>query len=170
MKIEKTLITIFLFCTILTVGACSDGSGNSPGILDDGDNSSSPSSLNNQFLVNNAARESVTVTDSGLQYEVLRSTNGPMPSADSTVTVHYLGELIDGTEFDSSYSRGEPATFPLGSTIPGWIEGVQLMNVGSQFRFVMPPDLAYGDAGAGTAIAPDSILIFEIDLLEINAN
>jgi len=101
--------------------------------------------------------------------------NGSSSSAESpndqylTITVNYIGELIDGTVFDSSYTRGEPATFELSGTIPGWIEGVQLMNVGSQFRFVLPPELAYGERGVQPAIAPDSILIFEIDLLEINS-
>jgi len=159
MRKEKVSIRIFILCVVSTLIACSDGS----------DGPSSPISSNDQFLVDNSARENVVVTESGLQYEILRASSGPMPSADSTITVNYIGELIDGTEFDSSFSRGEPSTFNLGGTIPGWIEGLQLMNVGSQFRFVIPADLAYGERGSGTAIAPDSILIFVVDLLEINA-
>jgi len=174
MRNEKISKKIFLLCVFFTVGACSEEP-SSPNtstdqFLDDNSASrpSSPNTSTDQFLIDNSARENVVVTDSGLHYEVLRASNGPMPRADSTITVNYVGELIDGTEFDSSYARGEPSTFNLAGTIPGWIEGVQLMNVGSQFRFVIPANLAYGDRGAAPAIAPNSILIFEIDLLEIN--
>ena len=120
-----------------------------------------------QFLEENAAKEGVTVTDSGLQYEVLEEGDGPKPSVDDTVSVHYVGTLLDGTEFDSSIARGEPAEFPLKGVIPGWTEGVQLMNVGSKYRFVIPADLAYGDRGAGQAIGPGETLVFEVELLEI---
>lgn len=119
------------------------------------------------FLTENAARSEVSVTDSGLQYEVLQAGDGAKPTADDTVTVHYVGTLIDGREFDSSVARGEPASFPLKGVIPGWTEGVQLMNVGSKFRFVIPSDLAYGDRGAGQMIGPGETLIFEVELLEI---
>ena len=119
------------------------------------------------FLAENAAREGVEVTDSGLQYEVLEEAEGPKPSLEDTVSVHYVGTLVDGTEFDSSVARGEPATFPLNGVIPGWTEGLQLMNVGSKYRFVIPPDLAYGDRGAGQAIGPGETLVFEVELLEI---
>lgn len=122
-----------------------------------------------EFLVKNGQRSQVTVTESGLQYEVLKASEGAKPSSDSVVTVHYRGTLINGTEFDSSHARGQPATFLLSNTIKGWVEGVQLMNVGSQFRFVIPPDLAYGDAGTGEVIKPGDALIFVVDLLEINA-
>jgi len=94
-----------------------------------------------KFLEENKAKDGVTVTDSGLQYEVIEEGDGPKPSVDDTVSVHYTGTLIDGTEFDSSISRGEPASFPLKGVIPGWTEGLQLMNVGSKFRFVIPSDL-----------------------------
>lgn len=119
------------------------------------------------FLAENAAREGVTVTESGLQYEVLTEGDGAKPTADDTVSVHYAGTLMNGTEFDSSIARGEPATFPLKGVIPGWTEGVQLMSVGSKFRFVIPSDLAYGDRGAGQAIGPGETLVFEVELLEI---
>jgi len=119
------------------------------------------------FLAENAAREGVTVTESGLQYEVLTAAEGAMPTEDDTVSVHYVGTLLDGTEFDSSIARGEPASFPLKGVIPGWTEGLQLMTVGSKNRFVIPSDLAYGDRGAGQAIGPGETLIFEVELLEI---
>ena len=120
-----------------------------------------------QFLDENASRDGVTVTDSGLQYEVIEEGDGPKPSLDDTVSVHYVGTLTDGTEFDSSIARGEPATFPLKGVIPGWTEGLQLMNVGSKYRFVIPSELAYGDRGAGQAIGPGETLVFEVELLEI---
>ena len=121
------------------------------------------------FLDENAAREEVSVTDSGLQYEVIEEADGPKPSLDDTVSVHYVGTLTDGTEFDSSIARGEPASFPLKGVIPGWTEGLQLMNVGSKYRFVIPSDLAYGDRGAGQAIGPGETLVFEVELLEIKS-
>lgn len=122
-----------------------------------------------KFLEDNAAREEVSVTDSGLQYEVLTAAEGAKPTVDDTVSVHYTGTLMDGTVFDSSVERGEPASFPLKSVIPGWTEGVQLMNVGSKYRFVIPSDLAYGDRGAGQSIGPGETLVFEVELLEIMA-
>ena len=129
--------------------------------------SAEASAASAQYLEENAAKEGVTVTDSGLQYEVLTEGDGPKPSVDDTVSVHYVGTLLDGTEFDSSIARGEPAEFPLKGVIPGWTEGVQLMNVGSKYRFVIPSDLAYGDRGAGQAIGPGETLVFEVELLEI---
>jgi FKBP-type peptidyl-prolyl cis-trans isomerase len=120
------------------------------------------------FLKSNALVEGVTVTASGLQYTVLSTTDGPKPSAFDTVTVHYRGTLIDGSEFDSSYSRGEPSSFPLDQVIPAWTEGVQLMSVGSKFRFVVPHQLGYAERGAGQTIGPFETLIFEVELLEIN--
>jgi len=123
-----------------------------------------------KFLAENAARDGVTTTDSGLQYEVLTpAEDGAKPSIDDTVSVHYVGTLIDGTEFDSSVARGEPASFPLKGVIPGWTEGLQLMNLGSKFKFVIPSDLAYGDRGAGQNIGPGETLVFEVELLEIQA-
>jgi FKBP-type peptidyl-prolyl cis-trans isomerase len=104
-------------------------------------------------------------TASGLQYQILRDCDGANPTAASTVTVHYRGTLQDGTQFDSSYDRGTPASFPLNGVIAGWTEGLQLMSVGERFRFVIPPELGYGAAGAGGSIPPNATLTFEVELL-----
>lgn len=114
-----------------------------------------------------APKVSMTTTASGLQYEVLNEGDGAKPSATDTVTVHYHGTLTDGTVFDSSVDRGQPASFPLNRVIPGWTEGVQLMSVGSKYRFTIPPDLGYGSRGAGGVIPPNATLIFEVELLSI---
>jgi len=114
-----------------------------------------------------AARDGVKVTDSGLLYEVLEPGAGESPQATDTVTVHYTGQLIDGTEFDSSRRRGEPATFPLNRVIKGWTEGLQLMQTGATYRFVIPPDLAYGPAGAPPRIGPEAMLVFEVELIGV---
>lgn len=119
------------------------------------------------FRKENAAKDGVETTESGLQYEVLTEGEGESPTAEDTVTVHYTGTLIDGTEFDSSHKRGQPATFPLTGVIKGWTEGLQLMNVGGKYRLVIPPELAYGANGAGGKIGPNATLVFEIDLLGI---
>ncbi|OED37336.1 hypothetical protein AB833_23950 [Chromatiales bacterium (ex Bugula neritina AB1)] len=119
------------------------------------------------YLAENKAREGVSVTDSGLQYEVLQEADGAKPALTDTVSVHYVGTLLDGTEFDSSIARGQPAEFGLQGVIKGWTEGLQLMNTGSKFRFVIPSELAYGERGAGGQIGPGETLIFEVELLEI---
>jgi FKBP-type peptidyl-prolyl cis-trans isomerase len=118
------------------------------------------------FMAENGARSGVITTASGLQYEVLSQGSGARPGPRDVVRVNYEGTLIDGTVFDSSYERGEPIEFPLDGVIPGWTEGVQLMNVGSTFRFVIPSDLAYGSRGTG-GIPPNSTLIFKVELLSI---
>jgi|TARA_R100000687_G_scaffold51608_1_gene41043 FKBP-type peptidyl-prolyl cis-trans isomerase FklB len=121
------------------------------------------------FLSDNAKRDEVTVTESGLQYEVINAGNGETPTAASTVRVHYHGTLLDGTVFDSSYDRGQPAEFPVGGVIKGWTEALQLMQVGAKLRLFVPHDLAYGEQGAGGAIAPFSTLVFDVELLDIIA-
>ena len=119
------------------------------------------------FLAENAKREGVKVTETGLQYEVLTPALGIKPTPTDTVTCHYEGRLIDGTVFDSSYRRGEPASFPLQGVIRGWTEGLQLMSIGSKFRFFIPFELAYGAQGAGGSIPPYAALIFDVELLGI---
>lgn len=111
----------------------------------------------------------VITTDSGLQYEVLRQGDGPMPTIDDQVVVHYRGTLTDGSQFDASYDRGEPNTFPVNELIEGFSEALQLMSVGSHIRVTIPSELAYGEAGVGAVIDPNETLIFEIELLEIVA-
>ena len=120
-----------------------------------------------KFLAENAKREGVKVTESGLQYEVLEATLGQKPKATDSVRVHYEGTLIDGTVFDSSYKRGESIAFPLNGVIKGWTEGLQLMSVGSKYKFFIPYQLAYGERGAGASIPPYAALIFTVELLGI---
>jgi FKBP-type peptidyl-prolyl cis-trans isomerase FklB len=117
------------------------------------------------FLAENGAREGVTTTASGLQYEVLTAGSGPRPEAKAQVTVHYRGTFLDGTEFDSSYSRNEPATFPLDRVIPGWQEALPLMSEGSKWKLFVPSSLAYGERGQGARIPPNATLVFEVELL-----
>lgn len=121
----------------------------------------------NAFLEKNKAREGVTTTASGLQYEVITEGTGPKPVAEDMVRVHYHGTLIDGKVFDSSVDRGEPAEFPVGGVIQGWVEALQLMPVGSKWKIYLPASLAYGERGAGGDIQPNSALVFEVELLEI---
>jgi FKBP-type peptidyl-prolyl cis-trans isomerase len=120
------------------------------------------------FLQENGKKPGVVTTASGLQYEVVQEGKGPKATKDNTVTVHYAGTLLDGREFDSSYKRGEPAQFPVGGVIQGWVEGLQLMNAGSKYKFYIPAALAYGERGAGNTIPPHSTLIFDVELLKIN--
>ena len=120
------------------------------------------------FLKENAAKEGVKTTASGLQYKVLKEGTGKSPKATDTVEVHYKGTLLDGTEFDSSYKRSAPATFPLNRVIPGWTEGVQLMKEGAKYQFTIPSKLAYGESGTpGGPIPPNSTLIFEVELISV---
>jgi FKBP-type peptidyl-prolyl cis-trans isomerase len=119
------------------------------------------------FLAENATREGVTVTESGLQYEILEAGDGPRPGPEDTVEVHYRGTLVDGTEFDSSYGRGETVSFGVGQVIAGWTEALQLMSAGSKWKLAIPSELGYGAGGAGQMIGPDSALIFEVELVSI---
>jgi FKBP-type peptidyl-prolyl cis-trans isomerase FklB len=123
-------------------------------------------SLGQAFLKENGARDGVVTLPSGLQYEILTDTDGPKPAATDRVTTHYRGTLIDGTVFDSSYDRGQPATFPLNGVIAGWTEALQLMSVGSKWRLFIPPELAYGARAQGP-IPANSTLIFDVELIEI---
>lgn len=123
--------------------------------------------LAEQFLKTNAAREEVSTTDSGLQYEVLESGSGDRPGPQATVVTHYHGTLVDGTVFDSSLERGEPAEFGVHQVIPAWTEALQMMSIGDKWRIACPPKLAYGEQGAGDSIPPNTPLVFEIHLIDI---
>ena len=126
------------------------------------------SEVGSAYLAENAAKKGVITTESGLQYEVLTTGTGATPTADDQVTVHYHGMLTDGTVFDSSVDRGEPAQFGVTQVIPGWIEALQLMSVGDKWKLTIPSELAYGDRGAGGLIGPGATLVFEVELLGIN--
>lgn len=119
------------------------------------------------FLAENGKKEGIKTLPSGLQYKVFAEGSGKMPKAEDTVTVNYKGTLIDGTEFDNSYKRGQPATFQVKGVIKGWTEALQLMKEGSKWQFFIPPDLAYGEGGAGRSIPPNSTLIFEVELISV---
>ena len=121
-----------------------------------------------EFLAANKTKAGVTELASGLQYQILTEGNGPKPTQYNTVTCHYHGTLIDGTVFDSSVKRGQPASFPLNMVIKGWTEGLQLMGTGSKWRFFIPPHLGYGDRQVGPTIGPNSTLIFDVELISIN--
>lgn len=120
------------------------------------------------FLDENGKRVEVKTTASGLQYEVLEEGTGKMPAATDSVTVHYTGKLIDGTVFDSSVERGEPATFGVTQVIPGWVEALQMMKEGAKWRLFIPSNLAYGPNGAGNVIGPNATLIFDVELIKVN--
>lgn len=121
----------------------------------------------NAFMTVNGEKPGVKTTQSGLQYEILAAGQGESPRADDTVLVHYEGRLSDGTVFDSSYQRGQPAVFGVSDVIPGWTEGLQLMRPGGKARFTIPPQLGYGASGAGGVIPPNSVLVFDVELLAI---
>lgn len=120
-----------------------------------------------KYLTENSKKEGVITTASGLQYQVLREGNGQSPKATDTVECHYEGTLIDGTKFDSSYDRGQTATFPLNQVIAGWTEGLQLMKEGGKYRFFIPYELGYGERGAGASIPPFSTLVFDVELVSV---
>ena len=121
-----------------------------------------------KFLAANKTKEGVKATESGLQYKVLKEGSGAQPKSSDTVTVNYRGTLMDGTEFDSSYKRGQPATFPVSGVIKGWTEALQLMKVGSKYQLFIPASLAYGEQGR-PGIPPNSLLIFEVELMNVNS-
>lgn len=123
--------------------------------------------LAQEYLENNGKQEGVVTLESGLQYKVLTQGDGATPTAESTVQVHYRGTLIDGTEFDSSYQRGEPVSFPVNGVIPGWTEALQLMKEGDKWQLVIPSQLAYADRGAPPVIPPNAALVFEVELLKV---
>ena len=140
---------------------------------DDDDATQNPNAMNNKaegeaFLAENAQKPGITTLPSGLQYEVLTQGTGPKPTLKSSVTTHYHGTLINGTVFDSSYQRGQPATFPVNGVIAGWTEALQLMPEGSKYRLYIPSDLAYGKRGAGRDIPGDTALIFDVELIKVN--
>ena len=120
-----------------------------------------------EFLTANRNKPGVKETESGLQYKVIKAGSGKQPTPTDTVSVHYRGTLIDGTEFDSSYGRGQPASFPVNGVIPGWQEALPMMKEGAKWELYIPSDIAYGERGAGGAIGPNSTLIFEVELLEV---
>lgn len=122
------------------------------------------------FLAENAAKDGVEILPSGLQYKVMKEGSGVMPGSTDKVTVHYRGTLVDGTEFDSSYSRNKPATFGVNRVIPGWTEALQLMHVGDKWQLFIPANLGYAERGAGSKIPPNSTLIFEVELLSVNTD
>lgn len=126
------------------------------------------SAENENFLKENAAKEGVTLLPSGLQYEVLQQGTGAMPGPTSRVTVHYEGKLTNGQVFDSSYKRGQPATFGVNQVIAGWTEAMQLMNEGAKWRLTIPPDLGYGARGAGGSIPPNAVLVFDVELIKVS--
>jgi len=121
------------------------------------------------FLAENKKKEGVVTLPSGLQYKVITEGTGKMPKLTDTVTVNYKGTLIDGTEFDSSYKRGQPATFPVNGVIPGWTEALQLMKEGSKWQVFIPSNLAYGERGAGNQITPNAVLIFDVELISVKS-
>jgi FKBP-type peptidyl-prolyl cis-trans isomerase FklB len=120
-----------------------------------------------QFLAENKAKQGVSTTASGLQYQVLQEGTGAKPGPNDRVTVHYTGTTLKGEKFDSSYDRGTPATFPVGGVIPGWTEALQLMKAGSKYKLFIPAELAYGENGSGPAIGPNSVLVFEVELISV---
>ncbi len=159
-----------LLLAILSGILPSTGCANNPESTTTSMNQSHPSdnlAKGQAFLKQNATQPGVKTTPSGLQYKVITEGTGKAPAATDTVLVHYRGTTIDGQEFDSSYKRNEPISFPLNGVIPGWTEGVQLMKEGGKIQLFIPSDLAYGSRGAGGVIPPDSTLIFDIELLKV---
>ncbi|MBR5674031.1 MAG: FKBP-type peptidyl-prolyl cis-trans isomerase [Muribaculaceae bacterium] len=148
-------------------GNASDTENTTDTVADYGTEIKDNKTIGREFLEENAKNDSVIQTESGLQYMVLKEGTGAKPGPTDEVTVHYTGKLINGTVFDSSVERGEPATFPLNKVIPGWTEGLQLMSEGAKYRLFIPSELAYGEKGAGQQILPNSTLIFDVELIKV---
>lgn len=169
---KKVLVIATAALSIMGMASCSGNSTSSEETTDmvtsaDSIEIKDNLTLGREFLAENAKNDSVVQTESGLQYMVLKEGTGAKPGPTDTVTVQYTGKLIDGTVFDSSVERGEPATFPLDKVIPGWTEGLQLMSEGSQYRLFIPSELAYGSKGAGDKILPNATLIFDVWLIGV---
>ena len=170
---KKVLVIATAALSIMGMASCSGNSTSSEETTDmvtsaDSIEIKDNLTLGREFLAENAKNDSVVQTKSGLQYMVLTEGTGIKPVATDTVTVHYTGKLIDGTVFDNSVERGEPATFPLDKVIPGWTEGLQLMSEGSHYRLFIPSELAYGSKGAGDKILPNATLIFDVWLIGVD--
>ena len=168
---KKFFVIVMTALMMAGMASCSNNTSsneNTEEAADYGEQIKDNKTLGREFLEQNAKNDSVTQTQSGLQYMVLKEGTGAKPGAEDTVTVHYTGKLLDGTVFDSSVDRGEPTTFPLNAVIPGWTEGLQLMSEGSEYRLFIPSELAYGSKGAGNKILPNSTLIFDVQLIKVD--
>ena len=169
----KKFLAIAMAAMLMTVmsscgsGNASDTENTTDTVADYGTEIKDNKTIGREFLEENAKNDSVIQTESGLQYMVLKEGTGAKPGPTDEVTVHYTGKLINGTVFDSSVERGEPATFPLNKVIPGWTEGLQLMSEGAKYRLFIPSELAYGEKGAGEQILPNSTLIFDVELIKV---
>lgn len=169
----KKMIAMAMAAMLLTgMASCTGNSSSSSDTaeqttLDYGQQIKDNKTIGREFMEQNAKNDSVVQTQSGLQYMVLKEGTGAKPGPTDEVTVHYTGRLLDGTVFDSSVGRGEPATFPLDKVIPGWTEGLQLMSEGSKYRLFIPSELAYGSQGSGDKILPNATLIFDVELIKV---
>ena len=168
---KKLLIMMMAAVLMMGMASCSNSSSSSESTEettpDYGQQIKDNKTLGREFMEENAKNDSVVQTQSGLQYMVLKEGTGAKPGPTDTVTVHYTGRLLDGTVFDSSVERNEPATFPLNRVIPGWTEGLQLMSEGAKYRLFIPSELAYGSKGAGDKILPNATLIFDVELIKV---
>ena len=171
---KKFLFMAMAAMLVMGMPSCSSNTSNSENtdeaVVADVPEIKSNLEIGREFLEQNAKNDSVKVTESGLQYMVLKEGTGAKPGPTDMVTVHYTGTLIDGTVFDSSVERGEPATFPLDGVIAGWTEGLQLMSEGAKYRLFIPSELAYGSNGSGNKIQPNSALIFDVELIKVEKN
>ena len=172
MTMKKFLAIAMAAMLMTAMSSCSGGNASdtentTDTVADYGTEIKDNKTIGREFLEENAKNDSVIQTESGLQYMVLKEGTGAKPGPTDEVTVHYTGKLINGTVFDSSVERGEPATFPLNKVIPGWTEGLQLMSEGAKYRLFIPSERAYGEKGAGEQILPNSTLIFDVELIKV---